>query len=416
MADGGGGDVISELKVALKFIVEDKKLKDFIKSIGDLNMSTVLSALGLTGIAAAAEKVSEMADKAAMGVYNFGVQTGMAIEPMQQFSTFAEEMGAGKADVEAYTRSLQNLRIAYRQGNPGATYAVLRANLDPNQLDNLQYVNEKLHKFYKNEAIPNIDRLTVAQNLHGESLLGAYKASEDLWRSQYKLDVIHTKEAETIQKQHAAQALLNHEWDIAAVRLQVLIAPIMVKFLNLLIDILRYIADHKWAQWAIILGTTAVALMSLAVSLGAVAKGIALLNIAQFAGLVTGIRGLGIAFAFLGNAIAYTLLYFVEFAAVYKATRFVSEKSGLDNLLSGKKGLLTKMFETMDKGDASWYATHPAPNSSSSKSTVLNNHGVTHINVSGKGYTPEEIRRMAKEQNELDWLRRWTGDLGGQRI
>lgn len=246
------------LYVKLGFHADTTKLKDFIRAIGDLNMKSVMSAVGLGGLYAATQKIADIANEASMKLYNFHQQTGMDTTELQQFSRFAEQMGAGKDAAEAYVRSLQDLKESYRTAQPGATFAIQMTGLDPNKLDDFKYVQKTLREFY-NGAAPDIDKLRVAQELHGVALLGAYKASEDLWKSQYKLDVISDKERDSIALQNSAWHKMGQEWVVVATRIQVMLVPAVIALAKSLEWVLNIVAGKDFIggflRWtAVLLG------------------------------------------------------------------------------------------------------------------------------------------------------------------
>jgi len=256
------------LFIELGFKADTAKLKDFIHAVGDLNMTSIMSSLGLGALYEATQKIANVADTAAMKLYNFHQQTGLPTDSLQQFSRFAEQMGASQDAVESYIRSLQDLKENYRMGNPLATYAVERVGLDVNRLDNLNYVQDKLRKFYTGAA-PDIDKLRVAQELHSESVLGAYKASEKLWQSQFKLDIIRPEELESIKTQHRAWSSLRQEWVVIAAQIQTQLEPMAMALAKVLESILKYVASNEgaWTRWLVVLLGVGVAIKGIIESL-----------------------------------------------------------------------------------------------------------------------------------------------------
>ena len=99
---------IGELFVELGFHADQTKLTDFMHSIGELNMSSIMATMGLGGMYETIRKIMGVAEQTALGINTYGMETGMSTKQMQQWSAAAEAMGV-KGDVVVNSlKSMQN--------------------------------------------------------------------------------------------------------------------------------------------------------------------------------------------------------------------------------------------------------------------------------------------------------------------
>ena len=90
----------------LNFSSDNTKLKDFVKSIGDLNAKSVLAGFGMAGLYEVTSKILDQADKNALSLNNFAGMTGQSTQQMQKFDTAAQEAGVSAG---VFSQSVDNL-------------------------------------------------------------------------------------------------------------------------------------------------------------------------------------------------------------------------------------------------------------------------------------------------------------------
>ena len=122
---------VDSLEVQLGFKLEDTKLKDFIKSLGELDMKSVASAFGLEKMYEMVQKIMEAAGKTALSLRQFSDETGMSTKELQQWSAFAATMGVSAEEVTGSAKHLQDAVTKLRlTGEGSAGWAIL--GIDPN--------------------------------------------------------------------------------------------------------------------------------------------------------------------------------------------------------------------------------------------------------------------------------------------
>ena len=85
--------IIDSLEVALGFKADTTTLNQFIKRLGDLNFSAILSAAGLSGIAAGIDSIVTSAQTAGIALNVLSGTTGISTQEFQAFGLAAQEVG-----------------------------------------------------------------------------------------------------------------------------------------------------------------------------------------------------------------------------------------------------------------------------------------------------------------------------------
>lgn len=101
---------IGELIINLGFKADEKKLRDFTSMLGDLNLSSVLTAAGLGGVFKGVEKVIDISRTATDRMHGFQIETGLSAEKMKAWSNAAEQVGASKGAVEGTLRAIHSMQ------------------------------------------------------------------------------------------------------------------------------------------------------------------------------------------------------------------------------------------------------------------------------------------------------------------
>ncbi len=189
---------IGELFVELGFMSGDdgKKLNDFARGIGNLNLSSIAAVLGVGALYEALRRMTEQAVAAGLAIHSFGVQTGLSTSAMQQWSFFAEQMGASGEDVANALKSIQmqQAKIKIGQGNPNV-FSMIGASVS----DDPFKVLESLQKKYK-MLRPDLQRLINSEFGLSDAMLNVLKASDEQISKIGKIKVASDGANESIVK------------------------------------------------------------------------------------------------------------------------------------------------------------------------------------------------------------------------
>jgi hypothetical protein len=241
---------LMELFIELGFKADTMKLKEFMRAVGDLNMSSIASAVGLGAMYEATSKIMRIADDAAMSVFGYTQITGESGKEMQQFSAYAEKMGASSQDATGSLKSLQMalLNVQLGRGN-GEPFAIM--GIDPYKSKNTIDVLEKIQKFVRD---PNVEdkfkRLIVSEVGLSESMIQVLKSSQDIRKSMEGESFIVDRLVSTQMRYHGELVELGHEWSIALTEVGGALAPVLTAILRYVEGFVRFITSHKKAvEW-----------------------------------------------------------------------------------------------------------------------------------------------------------------------
>jgi len=175
------GTSIGSLFVQLGFKSDKTKLNDFIKSIGELDMRSIVAGLGLKGIQEAIEKIMGSASGAAKDMTIFGKATGLSTKKMQQFGNFAEQMGVSSDEAMSSVKGLQDSLTKIRMGEGNIRpFALLGVSVTKDVWSTL----DQLHKKMLDPRIPDaIKKTMIAEMGLSESMMAVLKASDAEWDS-----------------------------------------------------------------------------------------------------------------------------------------------------------------------------------------------------------------------------------------
>jgi hypothetical protein len=265
---------IGELLVQLGFKSDDAKLKDFVKAIGELNLKSVASVLGVGALYDGIRRVMNVADETAMGMHHFSSETGMSAQKMQQWTNFANQMGVSADTVIGSVKSLQDNVSRMRLTGEGSQGWML-LGIDPNTAKDSFDLLSKVREAVKGLS-PEYQRLAMQQIGLSDSMLSMMKVSDDLWNSSGKLITNSDQQTESLMRNHAAWERLKGEWRVLLTDLGAAMAPLFEKIAGAIDWVVR--AAHKlpWVQQIIValaaaIGVVTVALGGMTVALAAAA-------------------------------------------------------------------------------------------------------------------------------------------------
>lgn len=107
---------IGELFFELFFKSDNKKMKDFMEMVGELDLKSVLASSSLGAFILKMHNLTEEAAKTAVEMNNFTQETGLSSERMKQWSNAAERMGLNGSAVAGVISAMQSKLIGLRLG------------------------------------------------------------------------------------------------------------------------------------------------------------------------------------------------------------------------------------------------------------------------------------------------------------
>lgn len=206
---------IGELFMELGFKADNIKLKDFIKSLGELNLSSIISAAGLKGIQEGIEKVLNVSQSVLLPLSHFSKLTGIATKEAQQFANAVNKIGGSKEEALGTLRALQDILLQVSMGeNEAAAGAMAMLGITPTQ-DPIKFFNQ-LHarltdpKFMKSwatmmglpgsnlkEVQATFERMLASQFGITDSVLLYLKTQDEIYYGRQKLSYIDERTQES---------------------------------------------------------------------------------------------------------------------------------------------------------------------------------------------------------------------------
>jgi hypothetical protein len=237
---------IGEMFVQLGFRADQTKLKDFISAVGELNMQSVMSTLGIKGMYDTIWRIMDVAHETALGVHAFGAETGLSTKKMQQWSYFAEEMGVKSGEVEQSLRTLQSHLAGLKMGTDTsllAPFAILNqigagitGEEDPFEL------LEKTGRALKNLA-PEYRRMVVEQmGLSSSMLMVLDKLDSEEWKNQV---YVTREQTEALMQYHKIMTRLGVTFKMLMVDISRFLIPIVSGWMKIGQAVTEAIRAHQ---------------------------------------------------------------------------------------------------------------------------------------------------------------------------
>lgn len=196
---------IGELFYEVAFKADQMKLNDFIKSIGQINMKSLLSVGGLGVLINQARKIVDEVSDASISLNKFGRETGLSREEVQKWGKAAEIMGVSAETVAGDMRNLQ--RIFFRimeEGDTSGVWDELGISPDQDPSKTLIALANALSRFNIGVQQGYLERLGLSQewlNIFPEILKNEAFLTEQM--------VLTNEELDKIEKYHKAQVRLS---------------------------------------------------------------------------------------------------------------------------------------------------------------------------------------------------------------
>ena len=242
---------IGELFIELGFHADTMKLKDFMHAVGELNMSSIATALGLGTLYEATNKIMNIAGDASENLRQFGDITGLDQQKMERFGKAAEQMGVQFKTSQGFINGLQDelVRLKAGQGNVGFWQTLGIEN--PASKDAFQIADEISKKL----SNPNMDqgwkKLILSLKGFNPELLLALQHNKQFLEIQSKIDVESKYERDTLNDLRRAWVEVGQEWGHALLKLAVAIAPALRSLAEFLTSMYNFIKASKEAQFAL---------------------------------------------------------------------------------------------------------------------------------------------------------------------
>lgn len=110
---------IAEFFAEIGFKFDSLKLKEVTKIIGDLNLSSVIAATGVTELGMAIKGVISDTSQASSALRSLSNATGVSTDYIQQLEDLAERYGAARQDADALISSVNKLKYSIATGQGG---------------------------------------------------------------------------------------------------------------------------------------------------------------------------------------------------------------------------------------------------------------------------------------------------------
>ena len=237
---------IGELFIQLGFEADTMKLKDFVRSIGDLNMSSLLATGAWGEFANLTKSLLEGTAGLAQEMRFFSTETGISAQRMQSWAQLARQLGV---DGDAVAQTLRHLQSSIQQTKLGnvdqglmQAYSLLniygKAGIDINQ-DYFTQV-ENIRKGLIN-INPEMRRTIV--NLAGMSdqMLNFLLMEEKDWALRDKQPVIKDSDIQRMKDMNMEWVKLTQEMTILGNQFAIEIAPAIISTTKSVTDLLKEI-------------------------------------------------------------------------------------------------------------------------------------------------------------------------------
>lgn len=360
---------VAELYADLGFDIDNVKLNDFARSLGNLNLSTVLSTLGLKGLYDSLVKVMSSAERSATGISNFDKATGISTKDMQQFAIFAEKMGASSDEAYSAIKGLQNAILQVQLGRGNIEPFVL-AKINPYDKQTVFQVIDKIRSFLKDPAVNDaVKRMIASEFGLSDAMIAVMKSGDAEWESQKKLLYTHKETVDVLMKYRAQARGLGADWQVAMNNIAQDMSPVVTKFLELVDGMAKAIVKSPVLRSALI---------ALSVGIGVLALALAGLGIA---GWVSGLNLWALAISGAVAGIVLLTQWINKLHAAYENLPFIKRiKEGLE------KAVWTD-----------WGPKFPSIQAAGNPSGNNTQNNNIDIHISGSG-NPEETARNVEDK------------------
>jgi hypothetical protein len=235
---------IGELFIQLGFEADTMKLKDFVRSIGDLNMSSIIATGAWGEFASITKSLLEGTAGLAQEMRFFTETTGLSAQRMQSWSQLARQLGL---DGNIVAQTLKHLQTSIQQTKLGnvdqglmQAYSLLniygKAGIDISQ----EYFTQ-LENIRKGLLNLNPEMYITLTQLGGlnEQMISFLTMQEKDWALRDKQPVIRPADIERMKEMNMEWVKLTQEMTILGNQFAIEIAPVIISTTKALVDLLK---------------------------------------------------------------------------------------------------------------------------------------------------------------------------------
>ena len=238
---------IGELFIELGFKADTLKLQDFMHSVAQLNMTSVMTALGLGAMYEATSKIMGIADQTAMSIFGFTQVTGLAGKEMQQFSNYMERMGVSAGESQSSIKNLQMALFKIKIGE-GDIKPFALVGIDVMR-DDIYTVIQKMTDLVNNPKVDaGLKRMLISASGFSENMLIGLKGTRDIASAIEDMPFASEKEVNNIREYHAEIQGLGQDWKLALTGVGAEISPIVDGLLALADNVIKIVKESKALQ------------------------------------------------------------------------------------------------------------------------------------------------------------------------
>lgn len=213
---------IGSLFMALGFDVDQVKLNDVVQSIGKLNVNSVLAGFGVAGLVDGLKQVMEIGTGLTEPLYQFGQETGLNKQKMQQWTEYAIKMGASGDLISNSLTGLQKKMAALKFGDTSllsGIYLLQQAGAKINQTD----LNNPVNFFEK--AVEGLKKIDPSLKTYVAGLLGL-QDQVILLKNLKDSDVLPASTEEQIEALHK----YSSEWNQVGIEVKQVVTDLASQF------------------------------------------------------------------------------------------------------------------------------------------------------------------------------------------
>jgi len=219
---------IGELLFELGFKADTMKLKDFGKAVTELNMSSIIAATGFGAVYEGAKKLVGLADDMALGINNFGLQTGQSTQEIQKWNAMADQAGVSAGTIAASIGTLQDevFRMKFT-GEGSNVWAML--GLDPTHVTDkfalLKMLHDRLHGMSVDQQRWFTEQLGMSTEM-----LNIWAMSNEELAKEKDNEALSAASLAEMARYHAINARLGHDLAVTWAQIGVALEPVFKGF------------------------------------------------------------------------------------------------------------------------------------------------------------------------------------------
>lgn len=263
------GSVLNELYVLLGFKGDTTKLKDFINSIGEVNLSTVAASVGLGGLYAATQKLMTIGETTALSMEHFATTTGQSAQEMQRWSIVAKSVGLTTQDIQGAVKSLEDSVLRFMYMGEGSPFWV-QLGIDPTTTTDSLQLMHKISDALQGMSIA--EKRFYLQNLGlSESFLILEKEMRRVgWQTQ-SLIVPTEEQTDAVMRNYMAWHRVRDEWGTVLTEIAAKLAPAFEGLARFTESVVLFIHQSSEFQSALIAIASAVTILATVMALAGLA-------------------------------------------------------------------------------------------------------------------------------------------------